>query len=103
MSRATSKTPAALRDLNHIAATLSESNLRTANRFLSSAEATFERLADMPGLGSPCLIEYVDQPIRVWPVRGFRNYLVFYREVDTGIEVIRILHGARDWQAILGG
>ena len=32
---------------------------------------------------------------------GFQNYPVFYRPVTDGIEVARVLHGARDIQAIL--
>jgi toxin ParE1/3/4 len=24
------------------------------------------------------------------------NYIIFYRPIDDGIEVVRILHGARD-------
>jgi plasmid stabilization system protein ParE len=27
---------------------------------------------------------------------GFRNYVIFYRQIDGGIEVLTILHGARD-------
>jgi toxin ParE1/3/4 len=30
------------------------------------------------------------------PVKGFANYLVFYRPHENGIDVIRVLHGARD-------
>ncbi len=42
------------------------------------------------------------QHVRVWPVQKFRNFLIFYREVPEGIKVVRVLHGARNWQAILG-
>jgi toxin ParE1/3/4 len=58
---------------------------------------TFEQLADMPELGSlrefkhPSLAQ-----IRVWQVQGFRNHLVFYRPFQSGIEIIRVLHTARD-------
>jgi toxin ParE1/3/4 len=34
-------------------------------------------------------------------VRRFRNYLIFYRPTDGGIEVIRVLHAARDISSIL--
>jgi toxin ParE1/3/4 len=36
------------------------------------------------------------ESVRVWHVRGFRNYLIFYRPIDNGVEVVRVLHGARD-------
>jgi toxin ParE1/3/4 len=32
---------------------------------------------------------------------GFRNHLIFYRPIDDGIEIVRVLHGARDWQNLL--
>jgi toxin ParE1/3/4 len=35
--------------------------------------------------------------VRVYPLpRRFRNYLVFYRPIAGGIEVLTVLHGARD-------
>jgi toxin ParE1/3/4 len=39
--------------------------------------------------------------VRLWRVRGFNSYLIVYRPTDTGIEVIRVLHAARDIEAIL--
>ena len=39
--------------------------------------------------------------VRVWQVRGFENYLVFYQPTQRGIEVIRLLHAARDIEGIL--
>ena len=74
-----------------------------AERFLREAEAAFELLARMPGIGrrweSP---EPRLSDVRVYPLpRRFRNYLVFYRPVADGIEVLRVLHGARDLDAAL--
>lgn len=76
--------------------------LRTARRFLAQAEATFQRLARMPGMGT----RYEpDEPLyaelRYFPISRFRLYLVFYRSVPGGIEVLRVLHGARDINGIL--
>jgi plasmid stabilization system protein ParE len=34
-------------------------------------------------------------------VAGFSNHLIFYRPVPNGVEVVRILHAARDWLAII--
>ena len=39
--------------------------------------------------------------LRVWRIQGFPNHLIFYRPVDDGIEVIRVLHGARDIDRVL--
>jgi toxin ParE1/3/4 len=30
-----------------------------------------------------------------------RDYLVFYRVLDDRVEIVHILHGARDWAALL--
>lgn len=37
--------------------------------------------------------------IRRWRVDGFKNYLLFYRVLSKQIEVVRVLHGARDIEA----
>jgi toxin ParE1/3/4 len=29
------------------------------------------------------------------------NYLIAYREIAGGVEVVRVLHGARRWQEFL--
>ncbi len=34
---------------------------------------------------------------------GFENHFVFYRPHESGIEVVRVLHGARDLESILDG
>jgi toxin ParE1/3/4 len=34
--------------------------------------------------------------VRRLPVKGFENYLIFYVPRSGGIDVIRVLHGARD-------
>jgi toxin ParE1/3/4 len=57
----------------------------------------------MPGIGErfPSV-----QPelagIRRIGITGFRKYQVYYRPIDDGIEVLRVLHGARDAERILG-
>jgi len=39
--------------------------------------------------------------LRQWRVKGFESYLIFYRPIPEGIEVLRVLHGARDIDRIL--
>jgi plasmid stabilization system protein ParE len=38
--------------------------------------------------------------IRVGSVEGLPNHLVFYRQIEGGIVVIRVLHGARDIDSV---
>jgi toxin ParE1/3/4 len=33
--------------------------------------------------------------------RPYRDYLIFYRILDDVIEVLHVLHGARDYESIL--
>ena len=79
-----------------------EAGLRVADRFFVQAEATFARLAKMPGIGTRYEPEeplFADS--RYFPVSCFRTYLVFYRPIPNGVEVLRVLHGARDIAQIL--
>jgi len=41
--------------------------------------------------------------LRCFRIRGFENHFVFYRPHESGIEVVRVLHGARDLESILDG
>jgi plasmid stabilization system protein ParE len=36
------------------------------------------------------------EDLRRWHVEGFENYLILYRPIKGGIDVARVLHGARD-------
>ena len=39
--------------------------------------------------------------LRVWRIQGFEKHLIFYRPVADGIEIVRVLHGARDLDRLL--
>jgi toxin ParE1/3/4 len=97
------KRPVALLDLDQAADDLQrQSSPERAIRFLRGADATFARLAGMPSLGT----RYEpDDPIsadlRFFPITRSRNSLVDYRPIAGGIEVVRLLHGARDIPGIL--
>ena len=79
-----------------------EGGIRIADRFFAEAEATFARLAGMPRIGTPYdPEERLFADLRSFPVSRHRSYLVFYRPIAGGIEVVRVLHGARDIASIL--
>jgi toxin ParE1/3/4 len=103
MSGVIRKTLQARVDLVEIADYLAQGSLAAAERFLQAAEQAFAGLAAMPGLGSPWESSNPRlQEVRTWSVPGFRKYLVFYRPTADGIDVLRVLHGARDLDAVLG-
>lgn len=98
--------PQATRDLSDIAVYLAEESGtdELAFRFLDAAETSFENLAAMPEMG--VARSYSDSAladVRMWRVAGFPNHLIFYRPVEGGIEVIRVLHAKRDIEALFGG
>jgi toxin ParE1/3/4 len=39
--------------------------------------------------------------LRKWSVKGFEKHLIFYLSFDDYIEIVRILHAARDIEVIL--
>ena len=96
------KKPRARIDLAGCYAYIGERNLEAAHRFRQAAEATFAALAHTPGIGE--LYEVTNprlEGLRCARVRRFRNYLIFYRPIDGGIDVIRVLHAARNIRALL--
>jgi toxin ParE1/3/4 len=75
-----------------------------AMRFLEATQACFERLLAMPDLGAIRVFRDPElEGLRMFPVSGFEAHLVFYRPTSRGIEVIRVLHGARNVDEILNG
>ncbi len=40
--------------------------------------------------------------MRKWTVKGFERYLIFYRYTDEYVEVVRVIHAARDIPSIFG-
>lgn len=80
-----------------------EAGIRIADKFLVTAEAAFRRLAGMPGLGTryehdhPLLAELQVSVLSA----PFNAYLIYYKPISGGVEIIRVLHGARDIPRIL--
>lgn len=101
MTRKLIKREQAKRDLIDMADVIAQDNLDAAERFLDAAQAAFRFLARTPGAGATR--EYSDptlKDLRMWPIKGFEKYLVFYRTVPGGLDIIRVLHTARDIEAI---
>jgi toxin ParE1/3/4 len=89
-------------DLLEIAKHIADRNFDAAVRFLTKAEEEFVRLCDWPGAGPVYgFAEAELAAVRFWPIKGFRNHLIFYRPIEDGIEVIRVLHGSRDVEHII--
>jgi toxin ParE1/3/4 len=95
--------PEADRDLDQAADFYArEANVDVALRFLAAFEAICARLLQHPKSGttvkatSPRLAG-----LRFCVVPGFESYLVFHIPSPGCIEVVRVLHGARDIASLL--
>ena len=79
-----------------------KSGLETAFRFVDAVRESFELLVQMPYIGSPREFRHSRvRNMRMWIVKGFSDYLIFYRPTDDTVEVLRVLHGKRDIEEIL--
>jgi toxin ParE1/3/4 len=94
--------PAAARDVDETARFIAKDNVDAALRFYDAVEQSFGHIREDPQrspvyqLAHPRLTD-----IRKRSVRGFNNYLIFYRFSRGIVEIIRVLHGARDIPALL--
>ncbi len=41
--------------------------------------------------------------VRSWVVPGFENYVVFYLPAETEVQILAVLHGARDLTTAMQG
>jgi toxin ParE1/3/4 len=92
-------TPAAQNDVIQIAVYLGGKNPQLVPRFYEALSQTLKNLSAMPHLGAPRSFSHRRlQGVRQWPVRDFKNYLIFYRPFasNDGLTVLRVLHTARD-------
>ena len=84
------RTPAAVRDLAAITDWIARENLGAALRFYDQVDRLLDSIARSPQLG-----ESVDQLAPGMRRFTLGNYLLFYRQVEDAIELVRVLHGAR--------
>ena len=73
-----------------------------ADRFLQECNAGFEHLSHFPASGT--LVRYKHRRLegcRFILVPEFEKLLIFYQLLPDHIEIVRILHGARDLEGAL--
>ena len=95
--------PRADKDLGDIAEYIAADSLDHAIRFLFAARQTMEFLTTSPRAGAEYELASGRRlkGLRKWGVRGFRNYLILYRVGNETIEIVRVVHGARDIPTLL--
>lgn len=90
------RTPRARRDLAEIWEFTAPRNPWAADELLRTIQVKAELLARSPHLGRHR--DELAPGLRSFPVG---RYILFYRQTEGGIEVIRVLHGARDLDDLL--
>ncbi|OGL79769.1 hypothetical protein A3J43_03465 [Candidatus Uhrbacteria bacterium RIFCSPHIGHO2_12_FULL_54_23] len=94
--------PLALRDTLAIARYIARDNPDAAVSFITALETTGHALAEMSEMGRRLAFQHPAlHNVRHMRVsRAFSAYLIFYRPVHKGVEMIRVLHGARDFPSL---
>lgn len=101
MSRVLVIRGSAERDILAIAIWLGESSHSAAESFRPSVLATIQAIAEHPFAGPAVDWRPVHEgTLRRRPIFGFPNHLVFYVASEERVEIIRVLHGARDLPAL---
>ena len=88
--------PEADDDLEGIVDYIARDKPTAAREWLAKVRATCQMLAENPQVGE------VREGFGVPGCRSFSigNYVVFFRPVDEGIEISRVIHGSRDTRNI---
>ena len=86
-------------DLYEIGLYIARDSPAAAHRFLDRIEKEAEKLADFPGWGT--IREDLD-PSGTLRGRPVGNYTILYRRIEGGIELVRVVHGARDLPRLFG-
>lgn len=96
------RTDDAIRDLDGHAEYIAQDQPAAAIRLIQQFEMTVDQLQRTPHLGRPIRSRKRRlRGIRMIMVFKFRNFTIFYRINPGSVEVLRLLHGAQDFEAIL--
>ncbi len=82
-------------DLLEIWVYIAERSIESADRMVDSIREKCQLLADSPAMGRKRA--ELAEGLRSFPVG---HYVIYYRQTDDGILVVRVLHGARDVDAL---
>ena len=88
--------PRAKADLSDIWQFIAEDSDDQADAFIDLVDQKFQLLAQQSGLGRRR--EELAEGLRSFPVG---RYVIFYLPIPGGVQIVRVLHGARDIEAAL--
>jgi toxin ParE1/3/4 len=89
----------AAEDLEYLYEFIAQRSLPAARRFLKYVRRTCATLAVMPYRGAA----WEGSPVpalRIWPLPRYKNFVIFYRPIAAGVEILRVVRGARDFSRL---
>ena len=102
MSYAVLKSVQAVRDIEEAFVYIAENDLNKAVYFLVAIEETIETSAQNPFIGTVRQFQNARlKNLRMWHVKKYENYLIFYTVEETTIKIVRFLNAKRDFNLIL--
>ena len=96
MARVTRR-PLAAADILDIWDHIAEDSIEQADRWVDKLDDKFKLIATQPLMGRAR--NELAAGVRSFP---FGRYVIFYEPIDNGIDVVRVLHSARDIDAAFG-
>jgi len=81
-------------DLREIGLRIADANPEAAERFLTAAQESFDLIRGHPRIGR--LRSFSVVGVRSWVIPEFQSYLIFYLPTATEVQILAVLHGARD-------
>ena len=87
----------AIEDLGEIRDYIARANPIAAKRFVERLRARCRVLSKQPHIGRER--SDIRRGLRSLPIQ---NYIVFYRVVDDTVEIVSVVHGSRDVDALMG-
>lgn len=84
--------PEAARDIREIWAYITEDSIKAGRRVRLLIFDACQRIAGNPGIGHSRK-DLTDKPVLFWPVG---SYLIIYNPARTPVEIVRVVHGARN-------
>ena len=85
----------AIADMGEAYEYVARDNEAAAENLLLEFQKRFHLLAAFPAAGHER--KNLMRGVRSYPVG---NYVLFYRQVDDGVEILRVFHGARDIEGL---
>jgi toxin ParE1/3/4 len=93
---------AAYEDIEIEIAYIASQNEGASRRFSESIWETFDLIASFPGTGAQTNFRRSElSDVKMKPVIGFHNYLIYFYLDTHELHVIRVLHGARDIASLI--